>query len=99
MGRELAVLRIPSPEADQRDQLAHEAVLLRDKTKHLEQALEHSRDIGVAIGILMATEKVTRQCAFQMLRMVSQHQNRKLHLVAVEVLETGALPVDRKPCA
>ena len=96
MGRELAVFPIPSPEAEQRDQLAQEVRLLREEVDNLQKALEHSRDIGVAMGILMATDKVTRECAFQMLRMVSQHQNRKVHRVAVDVLETGTLSIDRK---
>ena len=97
MGRELAVFPIPSPEAEQRDQLAQEVRLLREEVDNLQKALEHSRDIGVAMGILMATDKVTRECAFQMLRMVSQHQNRKVHVVAVDVLETGTLPIDPRP--
>jgi hypothetical protein len=59
---------------------------------HLERALEHARDIGVAMGIVMATMEVTRQEAFHVLRTVSQNQNRRLFLVAAEVAETGALP-------
>lgn len=60
---------------------------------HLQVALESNRDIGVAIGILMAADKVTRQAAFEMLRTTSQHQNRKLRAIAADVIETGELPV------
>ena len=59
-------------------------------------ALESNRDIGVAIGILMATKLVTKlvtqQEAFDALRITSQHTHRKLHLVALKVTETGELP-------
>jgi AmiR/NasT family two-component response regulator len=54
--------------------------------------LETNRDIGVAIGILMASKLVTKQQAFDALRITSQHTHRKLHLVALDVIETGELP-------
>jgi hypothetical protein len=40
----------------------------------------------------MASPKVTRDQAFDLLRMASQHSNRKLADVAERVAETGALP-------
>lgn len=64
----------------------------REQNQHLRTALESNRDIGVAIGILMATKRVTKQQAFDALRITSQHTHRKLHLVALEVAETGELP-------
>ena len=94
MGHEVALFRLPTREIEERDQLAHRLLLLQNKVENLERGLEHSRDIGAAMGILMASEKVTRDCAFEMLRMVSQRQNRKLYVVAAEVVETGALPID-----
>ena len=93
MGGHRGLLRLVTVEQEERDQLAHQVVLLRDKTMHLERALETSRDIGVAMGIVMAREKVTRQCAWDMLRMVSQHQNRRVSAIAVDVIESGELPV------
>ena len=99
MCHEIALFRAPTREIEERDQLAHRVCLLRDTVTNLERGLEHSRDIGVAMGILMASEKVTRQCAFDMLRMVSQDQNRKLYLIAAEVIETGTLPVSHIPPA
>ncbi|WP_185749126.1 ANTAR domain-containing protein [Humibacillus xanthopallidus] len=80
-------------------QMAERVALLRNKVTNLELALEHSRDIGVAMGILMATEKVTRDCAFGMLSTISQNQNRKLYVVARQVIETGTMPVAEKPPA
>ena len=59
---------------------------------HLRRALDHSRDIGAAIGVLMAMKKVTREEAFGLLRRASQDQNRKLYELALEVLSTGELP-------
>jgi AmiR/NasT family two-component response regulator len=82
---------------DDADRLAEQVGALQDKVDNLELALEHSRDIGVAIGIIMATERLARDDAFGMLRTVSQHQNRKLFLVAAEVIETGTLPTLEKP--
>jgi hypothetical protein len=64
----------------------------RDKAMHLERALESSREIGCAMGILMARELCTQDQAFDMLRNASQHTHRKLRDVADQVRETGALP-------
>jgi len=98
MGGRGVLVRIVTQEQEQQDELT-ELARLRDKAMHLELALGTSRDIGVAIGIIMATEKVTRDCAFTMLRMVSQHTNRKISVLALEVIETGALPVPQRPSA
>ena len=75
------------------DRLEELVVGSQREAHHLHIALESNRDIGVAIGILMATDKVTREVAFEMLRMTSQHQNRKLRAIAADVIETGELPV------
>jgi len=61
------------------------------RADHLQHALEHSRTIGAAIGVLMAMDKVTQAEAFDRLREASMSQNRKLHVVAHEVVERGAL--------
>jgi hypothetical protein len=62
------------------------------KADNLMIALEHSREIGIAMGILMAREKVTRDQAFDLLRIVSQHTHRKVSELAVDVADTGVLP-------
>lgn len=59
---------------------------------NLETALRSSREIGIALGILMAHRKVTQEDAFAMLRTASQTLHRKLRDVAGEVLQTGTLP-------
>ena len=58
----------------------------------LRQALESNRHIGVATGILMAQQRVTREHAFEQLIDASQHLNRRLRDVADEVNLTGELP-------
>jgi GAF domain-containing protein len=67
----------------------HEA---EDEAANLEAALESSRSIGVALGVLMSARKVTQEQAFAMLRVASQNLHRKLRAVAAEVAETGTLP-------
>ena len=72
--------------------LAVQSALRAREVDHLQTALESSRQIGVAIGILMARQLVTREEAFGQLVAASQHLNRKLRDLAVEVEQTGALP-------
>ena len=62
------------------------------RAAHLRRALEHSRDIGAAVGVLMAINKVDRSHALDLLRRTRQHQNRKLHDLALDVISTGELP-------
>ncbi len=62
------------------------------QVENLQRALASNREIGVAMGILMARHHVTRDQAFGLLRMASQNANRKLHDVALQVVDTGALP-------
>jgi AmiR/NasT family two-component response regulator len=62
------------------------------KAEHLQLALGHSRDIGAAVGILMAHHKMQQVDAFELLRSTSQDQNRKLYELALEVVSTGELP-------
>jgi hypothetical protein len=63
-----------------------------DRVANLETALESNREIGAAIGVLMAYHKVTHDEAFAILRAVSQRMHRKLRDIANEVVETGTLP-------
>jgi len=57
---------------------------------HLQAALAHSRDIGAAVGVLMALRRLTRDQAFGLLRQASMAQNVKLHVLAIRVVETGS---------
>jgi hypothetical protein len=70
------------------------------RVENLQKALQSNRDIGVAMGVLMARHRITREQAFGLLRMASQNSNRKLHDVARDVADTGELPPlarDRPP--
>ena len=62
------------------------------KAEHLQLALDHSRDIGAAVGVLMSQHKLQQTEAFELLRRTSQDQNRKLYAVAMAVVNTGELP-------
>jgi signal transduction histidine kinase/DNA-binding response OmpR family regulator len=56
------------------------------KADHLQTALATSRTIGVAVGVLMASHRVTSDQAFELLRLESNKTNRKLRAVAQEVV-------------
>lgn len=64
----------------------------REKADNLMRALKSSREIGVAMGILMQKYKITRDDAFNLLRVASQGVHRKLADVAAHVADTGELP-------
>jgi GAF domain-containing protein len=82
------------------DELAtHAAIALtlaatRDQNENLRRALETSRTIGTATGILMTRKLTTRQQAFDLLRIASQHSHIKLRELAEYVIDTGALPAE-----
>lgn len=76
--------------------LAISAAAARERAAQLKRALRSSRDIGVAMGVLMTQHKITRAQAFDLLRVTSQHTNRKLRDIAVEVADTGALDIPRR---
>jgi len=77
--------------------LAIAAEFNRERADNLERALRTSRDIGVAMGVLMHQHKITRDQAFDLLRIASQSSNRKLHEVAAVVGDTGDLPWTNPP--
>jgi hypothetical protein len=72
--------------------LALSALLERTRAQNLTVALETSRLIGAAIGIVMAQTRCTYEEAFEAIRGVSQRLQRKMRDVAEEVVLTGALP-------
>lgn len=61
------------------------------RVTQLEQAVLSNRRIGMAIGILMASLKITEDRAFDLLRTASSRRNQKLRDIAEEVLLTGEL--------
>ena len=69
------------------------AAVNRDRADHLTRALHSNREIGTAMGVLMAQHKVTEAQAFNLLRIASQNTNRKLRDIARDVIDTGALDV------
>ena len=60
---------------------------LADEVGHLKLAIEHRDVIGQAKGILMAREHCTADEAFDILRMASQRENRKLHEIAAQLAD------------
>jgi AmiR/NasT family two-component response regulator len=58
----------------------------RDTIANLERALLTSRRISTAVGMLMATRRVTEDAAFNLLRLASQRSERKLRDVAEDVI-------------
>jgi AmiR/NasT family two-component response regulator len=59
--------------------------------ENLRHAQFSNRRIGAAIGILMASRKITEEQAFDLLRQASQHTHLKLRDLAEEVIHTGEL--------
>ena len=55
-------------------------------------ALDSNRVIGTAVGIAMASYRLTAQQGFQLLVTASQNTNSKLRDIAARVVDTGALP-------
>lgn len=62
-----------------------------DKTTHLERALASNRRIGVALGIIMATQGVNIDAAWSLIAKASQDQNLRVADMAEHVIETGSL--------
>jgi hypothetical protein len=71
--------------------------LTQERAANLEAALRSNREIGTAIGVLMAQHKLTREQAHELLRVASQDSNRKMAELATEVVETGELRMPRRP--
>jgi ANTAR domain/GAF domain len=76
--------------------LAVSEMLAQDRADNLMRALESNREIGVAMGVLMHRHQLTREQAFDVLRVASQDSNRKLADIAVEVANTGVLSIRRR---
>ena len=72
----------------------HAALVLADaiRAENLRRAIAGRDVIGQAKGILMERHRITADDAFRRLAVASQTANRKLADVAVELVETGALP-------
>lgn len=62
-----------------------------DRADNLAIALETSREIGIAVGILIERHKITADQAFDLLRSASQRTHRKLRDLATNLAHTGEL--------
>jgi hypothetical protein len=71
--------------------LALVALTQRVRADNLVLALESSRRIGAAVGVLMAMSHCTYDQAFERIRSTSQRTHRKLREVAEDIILTGAL--------
>lgn len=60
-----------------------------ERAENLETALQTSREIGIAIGILVERYKISTEQSFDMLRTASQRRHRKLRDIASDVVLTG----------
>jgi AmiR/NasT family two-component response regulator len=63
------------------------AMYERDEARNLRLALNSNREIGKAVGLLMALHKVDDDAALELLRKTSQDLNIKLADVAREVVD------------
>ena len=63
-----------------------------ERAENLETALQSNREIGMAVGILMVRYGLTDEAAFDLLRVTSQHEHRKLREIAAETVYSGELP-------
>jgi GAF domain-containing protein len=57
-----------------------------ERAAQLEEGLATNREIGAAIGILMATHGISSEAAFDMLSTASQRLNRKLRDIATGIV-------------
>jgi GAF domain-containing protein len=67
-----------------------------ESATHLQVAVASNRQIGTAIGVLMAHHKITAESAFNLLRTASQNLHVKLRDIARDVVETGELPTSHR---
>ena len=61
----------------------------RENATHLEREDVNNRDVGVAIGLVMASQELDRDAALQVLRDISYSTNRQLADIAAHVIEVG----------
>ena len=66
--------------------------IAQGRAEQIRRGLDSNRVIGTAIGIVMATYRLTAEQAFRLLTTASQNTNSKLRDIAVAVTDTGTLP-------
>jgi len=75
-----------------RERLQQELAEEREHAANLEQALASNREIGMALGFVMASQGCDAQTAFERLRSISQRTNVKLRDIAAEVVRSATAP-------
>ena len=68
---------------------ANEIHDLRVTRQNLQSALDHERDISIAIGITMMQHRLKRNDAFEMLRKTARNRRCKLAALALEIIQAG----------
>jgi len=63
-----------------------------EKAEQLAEGMQSNREIGAAVGILMATHRINQEQAFALLAQASQRLNRKLRDIARGVVESDTAP-------
>lgn len=66
--------------------MAVAAAAERERADQLEQGLHTNREIGTAVGMLMATHQISQDQAFELLSGASQRLNRKLRDIAAAIV-------------
>lgn len=67
-----------------------------ERAEQLAEGMQTNREIGAAVGILMATHRINQEQAFALLAQASQRLNRKLRDIARGVVEGDTAP-ERTP--
>ena len=75
--------------AEELAQARRDLVAAHAEAEELQRALVSSRQIGMAMGILMERHRLTAEQAFDRLRDLSQRSNVKLRDVADQLVYTG----------
>ena len=70
-------------------ELQTDGIVSREHAANLEGALRTSRRIGAAVGIIIAHRQVGEAEAFELLRRASMDTNRKVFVLADELVLTG----------
>ena len=70
-------------------ELQADGLISQKHAAQLQEALSTARRIGAAVGIVMANRKVTEAEAFLTLTRASQNSNRKVRVIAEELVDTG----------
>jgi hypothetical protein len=96
-GQEVALLQLAAHHAAAVVHQARQQQLLhryQEQAGHLLAALDTNRTISAAVGVLMVTQRLTYQQAFELLQTTSQTTNTKLAVVAETVLSISSQTVD-----